>query len=65
MSKFQVHTGAISFKGLSNNIWGGGHHCHSTTDHSINIQYYLWLALYLHNIVVLGIQEVYTELGFK
>ena len=26
MSKFQVHAGAISFKGLSNNIWGGGYH---------------------------------------
>ena len=38
---------------------------HSTTDHGINIHYFLWLALYLHNTVVLGIQEVYTELGFK
>ena len=37
---------------------------HSTTDHGINIQYYLWLALYLHTTVVLGIQKVYTELGF-
>ena len=38
---------------------------HSTTDHGMNIHYYLWLVLYLHNTVVLGIQEVYTELGFK
>ena len=38
---------------------------HSTTNHGINIQYYLWLALYIHNTVVFGIQEVYTELGFK
>ena len=38
---------------------------HIRTDHGINIQYYLWLALYLHNTVVLGIQEVYTERGFK
>ena len=36
----------------------------STTDHGINIHYYLWLVLYLHKTIVLGIQEVYTEQGF-
>ena len=39
--------------------------CHSTIDHGINIHYYLWLVVYLHNTVVLDIQEVYTELDFK
>ena len=38
---------------------------HSTTDHGLNRQHYLWLALYLHNTVVLDVQELYNELSFK